>query len=243
MAHAALDDGPARRCNPGVNTRRSTPSVRARQALCCACWLVGIVLPAGLNADDSALERLALQRYGASGAGAVREWRSLVATLRGEPESEQLRRVNDYFNRRIRFQDDPVTWQQVDYWATPIESLGRGAGDCEDFTIAKYFTLRELGVPHERLRLIYVRAQIGGPSSSIAQAHMVLGYYPTPAAVPQVLDNLVGEIRPATQRPDLSPVFSFNAEGVYMAQATSSVERISRWKDLAHRMKTEGYLP
>ena len=147
--------------------------------------------------EDGALVALATQRYGSSGGVAIREWRSLVASLRGQSDAEQLRRVNDFANRRIRFAEDLTVWQKVDYWASPLESLGRGLGDCEDYVIAKYFTLRELGIPTAKLRLIYVRARIGGPHSSITQAHMVLGYYVTPQAIPLVLDNLLGEIRPA----------------------------------------------
>ncbi|WP_417069541.1 transglutaminase-like cysteine peptidase [Niveibacterium terrae] len=193
--------------------------------------------------EDAALVAVAAQRYGAGGAGAVREWRALLSSLRGQSEADQLRRVNDFVNRRIRFAEDSVVWQQADYWATPVESLGRGLGDCEDYVIAKYFSLRELGVPTAKLRLIYARARIGGPHSSVTQAHMVLGYFATPQAVPLVLDNLLGEIRPATQRTDLAPVFSFNGDGVYAGAATTPVERITRWKELLLRMQAEGYSP
>src|SRR5690606_26911116 len=100
----------------------------------------------------------------------------------------------------------PVIWRQADYWATPLETLAKRAGDCEDFVIAKYFSLINIGVAPEKLRLIYVRARVGGMGSSQSIAHMVLGYYATPHADPLVLDNLVGTIAPASQRRDLSPV-------------------------------------
>ncbi|KAG1437658.1 hypothetical protein G6F55_014061 [Rhizopus delemar] len=73
-----------------------------------------------------------------------------------------------------------------------------------------------MGVPANKLRFIYVRARVGGPASSSQVAHMVLGYYATPNAVPLVLDSLISTILPATQRRDLTPVFSFNADGVYV---------------------------
>lgn len=196
-----------------------------------------------LGADDAALIALAGKRYGAPAAALVTDWRALVVSLKGASDAEALRRVNEFFNRRVRFVEDAQVWGQADYWATPVEFIGKGAGDCEDYTIAKYFTLRELGVPQNKLRLIYVKARIGGPASSITQAHMVLGYYESPEAQPQVLDNLISEIRPAAQRTDLLPVFSFNAEGVYAGGQVSSVERLSRWKDLQLKMKGEGYAP
>jgi predicted transglutaminase-like cysteine proteinase len=217
---------------------------RQRMVVALAC-----VLAAGLVWGSFEIERmrqLALQRYGAVAVEAVDGWRSALGGWRDLPEEEQLRRVNEFFNRRIRFADDVVVWAQPDYWATPLETLGRGAGDCEDFVFAKYFTLRELGVAEGRLRMTYVRARIGGPASSVTQAHMVLSYYPTPEAVPLVLDNLITEIRPASSRPDLAPVFSFNMQGVFVGgavQASTPVDRVSRWRELILRMRSEGYTP
>jgi len=147
--------------------------------------------------------------------------------------SNQLRDVNQFFNQRYQFVDDVDLWKQADYWATPLESMARGAGDCEDFTIAKYFTLRELGVAPQKLRLTYVKARIGGPASTVTQAHMVLAYYADPA------------IRPASQRSDLQPVFSFNADGIWVGggpSPNSSVDRLTRWRQLIDKMKAEGFI-
>lgn len=72
-------------------------------------------------------------------------------------------RVNQFFNSRIRFVDDMTVLGQEDYWATPVEALRKkGAGDCEDYALAKYFTLRELGVPASQLRITYYK---GFPNS------------------------------------------------------------------------------
>jgi predicted transglutaminase-like cysteine proteinase len=207
------------------------------------------LLSVGLALGGFEVERMrqvAQQRFGQTGGEAVDAWRSALGGWRGLNEEEQLRRINEYFNRRIRFADDSVVWSQADYWATPLETIARGAGDCEDFVFAKYFTLRELGVAEDRLRMTYVRAQVGGAGSSVSQAHMVLSYYPTPDAVPLVLDNLITEIRAASARPDLVPVFSFNMQGVFVggaARATSPVDRVSRWRELLLRMRSEGYTP
>lgn len=181
-------------------------------------------------------------RYGDGAGGAVRNWDRMLSAFRGGSELQKLRDVNEYFNRRLRFEEDLRNWGQNDYWATPIEAMMRGAGDCEDYSIAKYVSLKYLGVPVSKLRITYVRAKIGGPGSNITQAHMVLTYYPTPDAEPLVLDNLVGEIRPASRRGDLQPIFSFNSEGVFgtgEAQAGGG-SRLSRWNDLVEKMKAEG---
>ncbi len=198
----------------------------------------------GLNGDRMRL--LAQQRYGAAAAEAVEVWRGSMASWRDLPEEDQLRRVNEFFNRRVRFVDDVEAWGQADYWATPLEVLARGVGDCEDFVIAKYFSLRDLGVSDARLRLTYVKARVGGPGSSVFLAHMVLSYYPTPDSVPLILDNLIRDIRPASSRPDLAPVYSFNSQGIFVGtanQVASPVDRVSRWPELLVRMRAEGYEP
>ncbi|MDX5446132.1 MAG: transglutaminase-like cysteine peptidase [Zoogloeaceae bacterium] len=190
------------------------------------------------------MQQLARERYGAQTENRVADWRALLAETRELDVDTQLTRINTFFNRTIRFSDDIVVWQQDDYWASPLETMGRGSGDCEDFTIAKYTSLRLLGVPDEQLRLIYVRARLGGPSSTLSQAHMVLGYYPSPDAEPLILDNLIGDILPASRRSDLQPVFSFNSAGLWVGGASRSsadpTARLSRWSRVLERMRTEG---
>jgi len=188
--------------------------------------------------------QLAQQRYGTAGTQNVQQWRTLLRETQGLPEPEKIKRVNTFFNRLIAFREDAEIWGTADYWATPLETLGRASGDCEDFTIAKYVTLKLLNVPIERMRLIYVRAKIGGPHSTISQAHMVLGYYAAPGEEPLVLDNLITDIRPASRRSDLQPVFSFNSDGLWVGQSTGSAAnptaRLSRWRDVIARMQKEG---
>lgn len=183
-------------------------------------------------------------RFGAKGTQTFHDWREMMAQTASLPEADKLTRVNDFFDRRIRFVDDATNWHQADYWATPVESLGQGAGDCEDYVIAKYFSLIELGVARSKLRWIYVIATLGRTGNT--QAHMVLGYYATPGAEPLVLDNLIPSIQPASQRTDLSPVFSFNSDGIWKqgaASSSGSVNQLSMWRDLMRRMKEDGYEP
>ncbi|MBD3897833.1 transglutaminase-like cysteine peptidase [Halomonas sp. ML-15] len=211
-------------------------------------WLaVGLGLataPATGNLDPSRLRSAMQSRYGGRGVAVLEEWFALLDRLAGADIDTQLREVNDFFNRRVRWVDDIDNWGQEDFWATPLETMGKGQGDCEDYSIAKYITLRQLGVPNAQLRMIYVRARIG--RSQISQAHMVLGYYETPSAVPRILDNLVPSITPATQRSDLDPVFSFNSEGLWAGGSTQSradpTQRLSRWSSVLGRMQDQGFL-
>lgn len=180
--------------------------------------------------------------YGLSAEAQERlgDWQLLLQEQSGRREAEQLHAVNRFFNLRLRFRDDSELWGVEDYWATPVEALHLGAGDCEDFAIAKYFTLRQLGIPPDKLRITYVKAL------QLDQAHMVLTYYPHPAAVPLVLDNLIDAIEPATQRTDLRPVYSFNAEGLWLpgrgnGKRVGDSKRLSRWQDLLRKMRAEGF--
>lgn len=176
------------------------------------------------------------QRFGAGAGVRLRSWKRYAAKLKDEPraEAELLGEVNRFLNR-VRFIDDPVHWREPDYWATPAESVGSNGADCEDFSIAKYFLLRELGVPVGRLRMTYVKAV------KLNQAHMVLAYYPRPDAEPLVLDNLEDTVRPASQRPDLIPVYSFNDEEVWIEARgrSGSPRQIRNWTLLLERLDRE----
>lgn len=186
----------------------------------------------------------ALKRYGGQG-GTFENWQGMLSKAQALPTREKLMRINEFFNRSIQSSDDQLIWGQSDYWATPMETLAKGSGDCEDFAIAKYFSLIHAGVPVNKLRLVYVKARIGGPHSDITQAHMVLAFYDTPDAEPLVLDSLITDIRPASRRADLVPIFSFNSEGVWGTlngnDASFSTSRLSRWQKLLLRARAEGF--
>ena len=195
--------------------------------------------------DLEKMRATALQRYGQDTANVVDEWYQTIETMRGMPDEQKLVAANNFFNRRIRWVQDPEAWGQKDYWATPLETMGKGMGDCEDFAIAKYAMLVVAGMDINKLRITYVKAQMGGPNSQIHAAHMVLAYYPTPAAVPEILDNLITDIYPATKRTDLTPVYGFNSRGLWVGGAatpatTNPGAKLSRWRDLLQRAAAEG---
>lgn len=185
---------------------------------------------------------LAEQRYGIEGRHTLSQWRTMLEQNKTEKETTQLVNVNDFFNQRIQFADDSTIWSKPDYWATPLETMGTAKGDCEDFSIAKYISLLKLGIADDKLRLTYVKATL---SHGAVQAHMVLVYYPKPNSDPLVLDNISTQILPASKRPDLSPVFSFNSAGLWVGSSTEPKvrdpeTRLSRWRDVLVRMQHEG---
>lgn len=164
------------------------------------------------------------------------QWQKLKQTTKDLPNQQKIQRVNEFFNKNMVFVDDIKHWGVEDYWATPIESLTTGAGDCEDFAIAKYFTLEQLGIDKDKIRITYEKAY------KLNQAHMVLTYSATPNAVPVVLDNLISRIEPATKRTDLLPIYSFNDSDLWLAETSGSGKRVggseqlSLWTDLKQRM-------
>ncbi|HAT2611827.1 TPA: transglutaminase [Kluyvera intermedia] len=204
-----------------------------------------LIFSPGLGAgwDFSAISTQTERLYGPATPAARQRIDEWAALLKNPPQGtiqDKLNQVNRFFNARMAFKDDIVVWKQQDYWATPIEFLRKGAGDCEDFALAKYFTLREMGVPANQLRITYVKAL------QLNQAHMVVTWYSTPDAIPLVLDNLKTAILPATQRTDLLPVYAFNGEGLWLPQSggtkrVGDSKRLSRWQDLLTRMRAEGF--
>lgn len=184
---------------------------------------------------EELFERLRIE-YSPSAEQRVRNWQQVLVSQRDMTIQDQLFEINNFFNR-LEFKDDLNHWGKNDYWATPIEFLATQAGDCEDYTIAKYFSLIELGIPTEKLRLIYVTAL------RPRQAHMVLGYYETPESIPLILDNINKRILPANQRRDLIPIYSFNGDGLWLAKAQGRGRQVqsggnnSLWEDLNARIQ------
>jgi len=160
-----------------------------------------------------------------------------VGARQGEAKAEALtlRKTNEFMNQ-VPYYSDSVLWNQEDYWATPVEMLSIFGGDCEDYSIAKYLSLKELGIPAERLRITYVKAK------SVGESHMVLAYYPRPDADPLILDNLVKEIKPASQRPDLEPVYSFNDDDIWLPSGLTrkgGASQVRLWRELLEKLVRE----
>lgn len=200
----------------------------------------GVVATSAMSGVKFALDREILQKaekkYGREAQNRLVDWEELIRQDKTITDRDKLQKVNQFFNSRLRFANDVEVWGIQDYWSTPIEFLCKGAGDCEDFAIAKYFTLTALGIPDERLKITYVKA------IQYNIHHMVLTYYSEPDAEPLVLDNLVDSITPAAKRTDLMPIFGFNGSGLWTAKQrgqgklAGSSNRIRLWQELLQKM-------
>lgn len=191
----------------------------------------------GVNLSSAFIKQMG-QKYGSRAKLRLKRWQKLIKDLRGKSEKTKLNKVNDFFNK-VRFLDDIKHWGKNDYWATPVEFLVTNGGDCEDFTIAKYYTLKALGVDISKMSIAYVKAL------DYNQAHMVLTYYSSPKAEPVILDNLIPQIKKASKRKDLLHVYSFNGDNLWIskkgrrAKLVGSSDKLGPWVKLQNKLKTQ----
>ena len=187
------------------------------------------------NIDESQLKSIE-NKYGTQARTRVEEWDAMLESSKDETILNKIKNVNDFFNK-ITYKTDLSVWGEKDYWATPFEFMGSGAGDCEDYAIAKYFSLVKLGISDEKLRITYVSYKKA--NSKFEQAHMVLTYYHKTGVEPIVLDNINKTLQVASKRPDLKPVYSFNASGLWQAKTKGEARvgnnELKSWKDLMSR--------
>lgn len=156
----------------------------------------------------SSFSAAGLTRWPAEEAAA---WRALRASLADAPQAQRLEGVNAFFNRKS-FREDQDVWGVSDYWATPAQFMRR-SGDCEDYAVAKYYALRDLGLPAEDLRL----AGVLDSSRSRAQHALLLvrgenGWL--------TLDNLRPQILPFEAGVPYIPVYLTNEERLWRRAGT-----------------------
>ncbi|WP_165957349.1 transglutaminase-like cysteine peptidase [Pseudomonas sp. H9] len=210
--------------------------IRFLSAIVLGCGIVWGSAVAAPQTQNTAPIQTSLQRQDA--LQRISDWRALISESSHLSDHEKLRRVNDFFNRTIRYGEDIDIWKKADYWASPMETLEMGMGDCEDFALAKFFTLQQLGIADSHLRMVYAT------QTSTQQAHMVLGYWADADAQPVVLDNLENAILPIAQRNDLAVRFAFDELGLYSfdherLQRVSGVGQLPNWQPLLQRAKRE----
>ena len=179
------------------------------------CFGVALFVATLFSAAEFMLSGISLEKiekeYGAFAKKRVIALVSMMNRAKDDSELDKLEKVNDFFNA-TPYHSDKEVWGVDDYWATRLEFIGKDKGDCEDYVIAKYFTLKELGVPASKMYMTYAK------SLKFNVAHMVLTYYPTPKSIPLVLDNYNYKILPANERTDLVPIYSFSGDDLFNAK-------------------------
>jgi predicted transglutaminase-like cysteine proteinase len=140
-------------------------------------------------------------------------WLALLRGLKGAPRVEQVRKVHRFINRWT-YRSDSDNYGRSDYWATPLEFLRR-SGDCEDYVIARYVSLRRLGIPPAQLRMVVVQdVRRGLP-------HAVLAVYLGDDV--WILDNLSEVALRQEQVGDYVPYYSVNESARWSHTAPDAV--------------------
>ncbi|MBF7066174.1 transglutaminase-like cysteine peptidase [Aliarcobacter butzleri] len=150
--------------------------------------------------------------------------------------NKKLTQINLFINGSLA-EFDNASMGIDDYWMTPKEFFIKGHGDCEDYVIAKYFTLLELGVKKENLYPAIVSVK-GSPGF-----HLVLLYVEDKNKSPLVLDNLSFKILPFSKRTDLTPIAAFNEIDSYtltrekfLQKANVDWGKENKWEKLLNRV-------
>lgn len=137
---------------------------------------------------------------------AMRSWRQMVVSVRGQDEMTMLNTVNTFFNRWT-YISDIENYRVSEYWASPLEFMAKG-GDCEDFAIAKYVTLKLMGYQDRSLRIMAVMDNARG-----GMGHAVLSVAVRGSIM--VLDNRSTVVYDNTAQTDYVPRFAVNESGIY----------------------------
>lgn len=190
--------------------------------------------------SDKVIKQTA-RKYGPEAANRVVAWSNLVKNNKDKPIAEKLELTNRFINS-IPVKSEEEIWGHT-HWSTPYEMIARNAGSHADHAIGKYVTLEALGIGIDKMHIIHVHSA-AAPSNS----YMVLAYSSDPAAMPLVLDSVIGEIKPGNERNDLVPEHSFNDDGVWLprvqADGASDAKleadaHIELWQEMNIRMDNE----
>ena len=192
-----------------------------------------------LESFDSRTVKNMKNKYGSKVYKRLEIWDNMLINAKHTKTLNKLKYVNDFFNR-VRYISDIKHWRVIDYWATPFEFVGTGAGDCEDYAIAKYFALIRLGIPERKLRISYVKLLKRG--TKFEQAHMILSYYHKANSTAIILDNVNKRLKLVSQRKDLKLIYSFNAGGLYQSKTRGQGQikvgsnNLHKWKNLVNKI-------
>ena len=191
-------------------------------------FLCSSVFSAGLITTE--LEESAEKKYGKFAKNRFIAIKTkLLLELKDASDMKKLNVVNTWVNF-IKYKSDKKVYAQSDYWATLYEFVGKNSGDCEDYTIAKYYILKELGINPRRLKFTYV---IYKNRSGKKISHMVLSYLKIPKPKTKndilILDNNNRLILPASKRKDIVKV-------VKMINGDTG-PKSKKWKKLEANMK------
>jgi predicted transglutaminase-like cysteine proteinase len=103
---------------------------------------------------------------------AALQFLAIVDSARARDGRARLGEINRAINLAIRPMSDLAQYGQIDVWSSPLVTFASGAGDCEDYAIAKFAALRLAGIPPDDLRIVIMRDTIYGEDHAVAMARL-----------------------------------------------------------------------
>ena len=144
------------------------------------------------------------KKYGYNAKKRVLLWDEMIESSKNEEILTKLKNVNNFFNQ-IKYKLDSSHWRKDEYTARPLEFLSTGAGDSEDYAIAKYDSLVRLGIPKYKLKVIFVKDIKTNPKND--NQHILLAYYHNKNSNPIILDSIHKKLSLAKKRDDIYPIY------------------------------------
>lgn len=148
----------------------------------------------------------------------IQNWKNFIRSIQNDYKIRQLLKVNLWF-KQFPYKQDNWVYKKDDYWATPAEFLEKG-GDCEDYAIAKYMTLRQLGFPAKDMKIVMVYNAYSGTD----HAFLVVNY----DGAEFVLDNKEKLVVARYMKNRYKPYYAFNEEKVWAYDSPLVVQKIRR---------------
>jgi predicted transglutaminase-like cysteine proteinase len=146
----------------------------------------------------------------------LRDWRDKLGQWSHLTPRAKLIQVNRFANAAIGYTDDRKAFRSADYWATPLESL-KGRGDCEDYVLLKYASLRSLGFTENQLRIVIVNDLKAGIGHAVLSVKVGAENY--------ILDNQDNRVLRHDSITRYAPVYSVNTKGRWINIATRDLKR------------------
>jgi predicted transglutaminase-like cysteine proteinase len=172
----------------------------------------------------------------------IKSWQALIQDNQNLSDTDKLKKVNAFFNQ-WQYASDEQIWGKPDYWATPLEFVEKGEGDCEDFAIAKFDALQQMRVSEDKILICYTKIKL--PHHTAYQPHVLVAYFAKNERSPLILDNFNKEILTAKERSDLKALYCFNHLGFWQVSTEGKKRYIGRstdikkWQEMEKRRQLE----
>jgi predicted transglutaminase-like cysteine proteinase len=141
----------------------------------------------------------------------MQPWVAWAEGLRGQPVSERINAINQRVNQRLRYVLDIIADGVPDYWQSPLESVTRLTGDCEDYAILKYYLALHAGISQDDLALVIGRIASTGELHAVLVARAESGW--------RLLDNRTNTVIDLGGRADLGTIYFVDLSDVWVPVA------------------------